>query len=149
MDMQRLLEVEPFLLHLGLEVVQAQPGMVELRLPLRREVANHAGMVHGGAQYALGEATAIALAATVFPERLGHLDLLTANATITYHRPAHGDLVGRASLPPEERDRVRTELGERGRVRFPVSVILTDAKGDAGGEPATTLTVECAARAHT
>ena len=146
MDMRRLLETEPFLVYLGLEVLQAQPGAVALRLPLRREVANHLGMVHGGAQYALGEATAIALAATVFAEQVGELELLSANATITYHRPSHGDLIARSSLPPDERDRVRTTLGERGRVRFPISVALHDGDGDDGGMPATTLNVECAVR---
>jgi uncharacterized protein (TIGR00369 family) len=97
MDMQRLLEAEPFLGYLGLEVVEARPGTAALRLKLRREVTNHIGSVHGGAQYALGEATAIALAATLFAEEISHLDLLTANATIAYHRLACGDLTARAA----------------------------------------------------
>ncbi len=84
-DMQRLIQAEPFLGYLGLEVVEARPGMAVLRLRLRRDVAIHIGTVHGGAQYGLGEAPAIALAATLFPEHVERLNLLTANARITYH----------------------------------------------------------------
>jgi uncharacterized protein (TIGR00369 family) len=141
-EMQRLMAAEPYLGYLGLEVLEARVGSVVLRLRLRLEVTNHAGSIHGGAQYGLGEATAIALAATLFPEHIARLDLLTANATIAYLHPAHGDLTARATLPTEECARLHAELGEGGRVRFPVAVTLADAEGVV----ATTLTVDCAAR---
>ncbi len=144
MDIAPLMETEPFLGYLGLEVVEAQTGTAVLRLPLRRAVTNHTGSVHGGAQYGLGEATAIALAATLFPERVAQLDLLTASATIAYRRPARGDLTARADLSAEECERIRAEFGERGRVRFPVAVALADADGAV----ATTLTVECVVRSR-
>ena len=143
-DMRRLVEAEPFLGHLGLEVLEARLGAVALRLALHHKVSNHTGSVHGGAQYALGEAAAIALAATLFPERLPDLDLLTAQAAIIYHRPACGDLTARATLPAKECERLRTEFGARGRVRFAVAVALADADGMS----ATTLTVECAVRSR-
>lgn len=145
-DMQRLIQAEPFLGYLGLEVVEARPGMAVLRLCLRRDVPNHIGTVHGGAQYGLGEATAIALAATLFPEHVDHLNLLTANASITYHRLARGDLTARAVVADDLREPIRAEFAERGRVRFSVAVELTDAADDTA--PATTLTVECAVRAN-
>ena len=141
-DMRHLLEAEPFLGYLGLEVVEARMGAVILRLPLRREVSNHAASVHGGAQYALGEATASALAATLFPERIDQVSLLTASASITYHRLAHGDLTAHAELPADEYEHIRTEFDVRGRVRFSASVALTDADGGV----TTTLVVACAAR---
>jgi uncharacterized protein (TIGR00369 family) len=142
MDMQRLLEAEPFLGYVGLQVLEARRGTAVLRLKLRQDVSNHADTVHGGAQYALGEATAIALAATLFPGQIAHLDLVSANATIAYRRAAHGDLTARAELPDDECERVRGELDQHGRVRFPVAVTLTDADSVV----ATTLTVEVAAR---
>lgn len=141
-EMRRLLEAEPFLGYLGLEVVEARMGTAVLRLPLRQELSNHAASVHGGAQYALGEATAIALAATLFSERIDQVNLLTASACITYHRLAHGDLTARAELPVGERERIRAEFGALGRARFSVSVALSDADGGV----TTTLVVECAAR---
>lgn len=145
-DMRQLLQAEPYLSYLGLEVVEAQPGIAALRLPLRREVSNHIGTVHGGAQYGLGEATAIALAATLFPENIDHLNLLTANATIVHHRLAQGDLMAHAIISDYDRERIRTEFTERGRVGFPVTVEITGTSGNA--PPATTLTVECAVRSR-
>ena len=142
--MRRLFEAEPFLGYLGLEVVEARAGTAVLRLPLRRDVTNHAASVHGGAQYALGEATAITLAATLFADQVADLNLLTAHASIDYRSLARGTLTARAELPAEDCERIRAELSERGRVRFPVAVALTDADGTI----ATTLTVEVAVRSR-
>jgi len=143
-DLQRLFEAEPFLGYFGLEVVEAQAGTAVLRLPLRRDVTNHAASMHGGAQYALGEATAITLAATLFADQVTDLNLLTAHASIDYRSLARGTLTARAELPVEDCERIRAELGERGRVRFPVVVALTDADGTV----ATTLTVDVAVRSR-
>jgi uncharacterized protein (TIGR00369 family) len=144
MELQEALAQEPYLGHLGLEIETVQEQGVALRLPLRREVINHLGMVHGGAQFGLGEATAIALAGRVFKDQLQQVNLLTANATITYRRPSRGGLIGRATLPTaEEQDRLRAIFVERGRARFPVAVELVDETG----EVVTTLTVECVALA--
>lgn len=145
-DMRQLLEAEPFLAYLGLEVVEAYDGVAILRLPVRPDVTNHLGSTHGGAQYALGEATAIALAATLFPEHIECLNLLTADATITYHRVARGDLTGWAALPIERCERIRREFGAKGHARFPIHVSLTDATPDDGSLDSVvvaTLMVEC------
>ncbi len=144
LDIRRLFDAEPFLGYLGLEVVEARAGTAVLRLPLRREVTNHAASVHGGAQYALGEATAITLAATLFAEQVADLNLLTARASIDYSSLARGTLTARAELPAKECERIRAEFGARGRVRFPVAVALTDADGTV----ATTLAVEVAVRSR-
>ena len=95
-------------------------------------------MVHGGAQYALGEATAIAMASQVVGADQ-HVNLLTASATISYRRRAEGSLIGRASLPPEEASRLRAAFAEHGRLRVPVAVDLLDETN----KVVTTLTVEC------
>jgi uncharacterized protein (TIGR00369 family) len=142
-EMQRLMETtEPFLAFMGFEVVEASQGIAAVRLPLRREVTNHAGLAHGGAQYALGEATAIAVAATLFPAQLALLDLLTANATITYQRPARGDITARGVVPASAVERIQLDFSLSGSVRFPVVVEIADTTGAV----ATTLTVECAVR---
>jgi uncharacterized protein (TIGR00369 family) len=145
-DMRRLVEEEPFLGYMGLALLEVRTGLVVVHLALRPEVTNHTGMVHGGAQYVLGEATAIALAATLFPDRLAELDLdlLTAQAAITYHHPARGDLTARAALTAEECERLTSEFNARGKLRFPVDVVLSDDNAVS----ATTLSVECAVRLH-
>jgi uncharacterized protein (TIGR00369 family) len=142
-DMQRLIDTtEPFLAYMGFEAVEVSDGMATVRLPLRREVTNHAGLAHGGAQFALGEATAIAVAATIFPAELAHLDLVTANATITYQRPARGDITARGELPANVVERMRADFGQSGSARLPVTVEIADATGAI----AATLTVECVVR---
>jgi uncharacterized protein (TIGR00369 family) len=142
-EMQRLMETtEPFLAYMGFEAVEVGDGMAAVRLPLRREVTNHAGMAHGGAQYALGEATAIAVAATLFPAEFAQIDLLTASATIAYQRPARGDITARGVLPPEAIERIHTDFGASGSARFPVTIEIADG----AGAIATTLSVECVAR---
>jgi uncharacterized protein (TIGR00369 family) len=144
-DMQWLMNAtEPFLGYMGFEVIAADARAATVRLPLRREVTNHAGSAHGGAQYALGEATAIAVAATLFPTELAQVDLLTATATITYQRPAQGDITAHGVLPTDVVERLRTTFGQQGSVRFPVTVEIDDARGAV----ATTLTVECVVRRH-
>ncbi len=67
-----------------------------------------------------------------------------AHASIDYRSLARGTLTARAELPAEDCERIRAELSERGRVRFPVAVALTDADGTI----ATTLTVEVAVRSR-
>jgi uncharacterized protein (TIGR00369 family) len=138
-SLQALLQSEPFLVTLGLEVVDWEAQAVALRMPLRQELTNHLGMLHGGAQYCLGEATAIALAATLVSDQLASVNLLTANASITYQHPAHGELIGRASIAAEEQSRLRAIFDEKRRVRVPVAVELTDATG----QIVTTLAAEC------
>jgi uncharacterized protein (TIGR00369 family) len=138
-SLQALLQTEPFLVSLGLEVVNWEAQTVALRMPLRQELTNHLGMLHGGAQYCLGEATAIALAATLVSDQLASVNLLTANASITYQRPAQGELIGHASIAAEEQSRLRAIFDEKGRVRVPVTVELTDTTG----QIVTTLAVEC------
>jgi uncharacterized protein (TIGR00369 family) len=144
-EMQRLMQTsEPFLAYMEFEVVETDQGMAAVRLPLRREVTNHAGLAHGGAQYALGEATAIAVAATLFPTDLAQIDLLTASATIAYQRPAQGDITARGVLPPAAIERIHTDFGASGSVRFPVTIEIVDAIGAI----ATTLSVECVVRSR-
>src|ERR1051326_5416649 len=141
MELDHLLDGEPYLVYMGMHVETLQEQEVTLRLPLRPQVSNHLGMVHGGAQYALGEATAIAMASQVIGEQAEPVNLLTASATITYRRRAQGGLTGRANVPPEEVSRVRAEFAEHGRVRFPVIVDLLDETE----KIVTTLSVECVA----
>jgi uncharacterized protein (TIGR00369 family) len=141
MELDDLLDAEPYLVHLGMRIERWQTEAVALRLPLRREVSNHLGMVHGGAQYALGEATAIALASQVIGKQATPINLLTASATITYRRRAQGGLLGRASLSPEEAKRLRADIAEHSRARFSIMVDLLDETE----KIVTTLTVECVA----
>ncbi|MFI4910720.1 MAG: PaaI family thioesterase [Sedimentisphaeraceae bacterium JB056] len=51
-----------FAKHLGLEIVEVKDGIARAKMPVRQEILNGAGIVHGGAIYSLA-VWALALAA--------------------------------------------------------------------------------------
>jgi uncharacterized protein (TIGR00369 family) len=73
---QSILEFEPFLRLLGIKAELLGPDYVVLRLPVRQELANHLGGLHGGAQFTLGEATAQAAAVLSLGEPLDQVAVL-------------------------------------------------------------------------
>lgn len=136
---QQMLELEPFLRHIGMEAETLGPDRAILRLPVRKEITNHTGGIHGGAQFALGEATGLTAAGLSLGEPLDHLLVLTATSTITYQRPSQGALRGSANVLHEQREQLQANWKERGRVSVIVPVELLDASG----EIVTTLSVTC------
>lgn len=136
---EQMWELEPFLRHIGIEAEALGPGQVILRLPLREEITNHTGGIHGGAQFALGEATGVTAACLSLGEPLDRLLVLTATSTITYARPSQGTLRGRADVLHELRFQLQASWRDRGRARVTVPVEIIDASG----ENVTTLSVSC------
>jgi uncharacterized protein (TIGR00369 family) len=136
---QQMLELEPFLRHIGIEAETLGPDQAILRLPVRREITNHTGAIHGGAQFALGEATGLTAAGLSLGVPLAHLLVLTAASTITYQRPSQGVLKGRANVLHEQREQLQASWKDRGRARVTVPVEIIDASG----EIVTTLSVSC------
>ena len=136
---EQMLELEPFLRHIGIEAEALGPDQAVLRLPVRKEITNHTGGIHGGAQFALGEATGVTAAGLSLGEPLDRLLVLTATSTITYSRSSQGTLRGRANLLHDQRDQLQASWKERGRARVTVPVEIIDATG----EVVTTLSVSC------
>ncbi len=136
---QDILNFEPFLRLLDIKAELLGPDYVVLRLPVRQEIANHLGGLHGGAQFTLGEATALATAALSLGEPLDQVSVLTRSATITYQKSALGDLVAHARVLHEERERLRTSWETQGRAKLAVPVEIADASGQA----VTALSVDC------
>ena len=134
-----MLELEPFLRHIGIEAETLGPDEAILRLPVRREITNHTGAIHGGAQFALGEATGLTAAGLSLGEPLDHLLVLTAASNITYSRPFQGTLIGRANVLHEQREQLQASWKERGRARVTVPVEILEASGTI----VTTLSVSC------
>jgi uncharacterized protein (TIGR00369 family) len=136
---QSILEFEPFLRLLGLKAELLGPDYVVLRLPVRQEIANHLGGLHGGAQFTLGESTALAAAVLSLGEPLDQVAVLTRSATITYQKTALGDLVAHARVLHEERERLRLSWETQKRAKLAVPVEIADA----GGQTVTALSVDC------
>ncbi len=136
---QQMLDFEPFLRLLNIEAELLGPNYVVLRLPVRKEIANHLEGLHGGAQFTLGESTALATAVLSPGEQLDQVAVLTRGATITYQKPALGDLVARAHVMHEERERLQDSWKMKKRARLNVPVEIADSHG----QVVTTLSVDC------
>lgn len=75
----------------GLEVVKAEPGRVEVRMPVTRDILNGHGNVHGGALFTLAD-----YAAAAASNMLGEATMAT-NGSISYLRAVReGSVVARA-----------------------------------------------------
>jgi uncharacterized protein (TIGR00369 family) len=91
---RRVLDEQPFSRLLGAELVSFTPGQAELRIPVRDELRQQFGFVHGGVvSYAADNALTYAGGSV-----LG-ANVVTSEYKINYLRPALGDvLVARASV---------------------------------------------------
>jgi acyl-coenzyme A thioesterase PaaI-like protein len=133
---QALLDAVPFNRTLGIEVVGVTANMVELRLPLRPDLANHIGTMHAAAQYALGEAASGALNFLIFGAQLAQLTPLNKQAQIEYRRPSQSALIARGELSDEALQQVRDAFAKDGRAKFATSVALYDES-----DPKTVVTI--------
>ena len=91
---RRILASQPFSVLVGAELLRLGDGQAELRIPVRTELKQQHGFIHGGvvsyaADNALTFAGGIALGT----------DVVTSEFKINYLRPARGDsLVARAEV---------------------------------------------------
>lgn len=95
MALAEIFNETPFLQHLGIEVIEAEDGHAEARLPFGEELRsnNYGSVAHGGATYALadtvGGAAVISLAGDVTP---------TVDMRIDYLAPVTSDLSATAEV---------------------------------------------------
>ncbi|GAA4144344.1 PaaI family thioesterase [Leifsonia shinshuensis] len=77
----------------GAELVRFAPGVAELRIPFREDLQQQHGFLHGGViAYAIDNAVSFAAGT-----RLG-ANILTSGITVSYLRPATGDLTAVATV---------------------------------------------------
>lgn len=136
---QQILDFEPFLRLLDIQAELLGPDDVVLRLPPRQEIANHLGGLHGGAQFTLGESTALAAAVLSLGKQLDQVAVLTRGATISYQRTALGELTAHARVMHEKREDLQTTWDIKKLARLDVPVEIADAMG----QIVTSLSVEC------
>ncbi|HKP45082.1 MAG TPA: PaaI family thioesterase [Pyrinomonadaceae bacterium] len=93
---ERAIDLVPYAKLLGIKLDHVKPGEATLRLPVRHELTQNHGVVHGGAIASIiDSATAFAVLTLIEPtERVTTVDL-----TISYLRPAtEGDLIATAKV---------------------------------------------------
>ena len=95
---QRILVSQPFSVLLGAELLAVGEGRAEFRLPVRTELKQHDGFVHGGAIAAPAD-NALTFAGASALADPAPVPVVTAGFTIDFLRPATGAfLTARAAV---------------------------------------------------
>ena len=118
----------PFNVHVGLQVAEVERGRGVVTLPDRDETRNHVGSQHAGALFSAGEAASGAAFVGSFAERMGDLTPLAESAEIAYKKIARGVITATGTLA-EDAGALLETLDADGRIRFPITVEMTDAEG--------------------
>ncbi|MFA9445885.1 DUF4442 domain-containing protein [Egicoccus sp. AB-alg6-2] len=118
----------PFNRHLGVEVVEVQPGWARTRLPADERLANHVGGVHAIAELAPVElAGALALSSRVTPLFERGLVPVVGALQVRYTAPAVGELVATAEVGHDVLAPALVAVDAGDKPRFDVEVVVTDA----------------------
>lgn len=80
----RLMGVDNYAALAGMEVIRAEPGCAEVRMPVAEKLLNGHGNLHGGALFTLAD-YAGAIASNFFGEAT-----MAVNGAISYLRPVRG-----------------------------------------------------------
>ena len=118
----------PFAGFLGVEYGEVSPDQAVLRLKDDPAKHNHIGTLHAGALFSLAESASGLVVIAAIAERLAGVTPLAARAEITYDKVARGDVTATARIEGGAGPVLET-LEEVGKVRFPVTVELTDESG--------------------
>ncbi len=85
---ERFFAAQPYLGLLGAELGRVEPGLAEYRVPLRAELTQQNGFLHGGVTGGVAEAVMGAAAATLVP---ASANLLGVSYTINLMSPVTGE----------------------------------------------------------
>jgi acyl-coenzyme A thioesterase PaaI-like protein len=124
--LEQALRAVPLLESFGVRAEDLRPGALVLRLPYGPHITNHAGAIHNGAIFAVGELAAAVVLAT-HPE-LGRFRQFQKSSRIKYFVPSHRDVTAHAEVPPEVVAAAQ-EGAERGGVVVDVPVKVLDGHG--------------------
>ena len=117
----------PLLGAIGMEVVEASPGMVRTRLPFRPENGNHIGTVYAGVLFSFLEASGGALVLMAFD--VSRWIPVIVEGTIRYARPVTGPIECALSVTPSDRDAVHAALNADPKHRWVLTAAATDGDG--------------------
>jgi uncharacterized protein (TIGR00369 family) len=93
---RRMFQQQPFMAYLGAELTLVEPGRAAIRLPYRRELAQHDGFFHGGIVATLADNAGGAAAYTLVPPGFG---ALTVELKVNLLAPGVGEaLVARGEV---------------------------------------------------
>ncbi len=131
---QRIDSIIPLNRLLGIEIVALADGIAQVRLPFRKDIANHFGLVHATAIFGAAEAASGCAVAGAFAGEITRVRPVAVSATVRFHKFLRSALVADASLtePPSAlRDRFAgadsIEIAVAVAVRGETGVDIADA----------------------
>ncbi len=127
MSPAELLATVPFAHRADLEIVEASPNRVIVRIPNERKNQNHVGTVHAAALVLVGE-TAAGIALLNEPRTGGYL-LLAKGLAIRYRKPGATAVSATATLSEEQVLASVAGVERDGKVDVPMAVALHDEAG--------------------
>ncbi len=105
---EKMLEMQNFVKMTGMKLLRVEPGSAEYELPVRADLTQHMGYVHGGMVSALADTTGGTAAAATIPEGA---NMLTVEYKINFIAPAKGEkLISRARVIKSGRTLVITAI---------------------------------------
>ena len=118
---------------LGVTVVRADAGGVELRAPLAANI-NHRSTVFGGSAISVAILAAWTLVHlwTLDLGRLGRYRVVISRSEMDYLAPIQGDFAAICTAPPAALDRFTRTLERHRRARVDLTAIVTSGDVEAG-----------------
>lgn len=123
-------EAIPILGAMGIRVVEARPGFVEVEMPFEPN-RNHFGAAYAGSLYTAAEVLGgqiMRVSLDLDGELAGFVPLLKSSS-IRYQRPALGPVRARASLAAAEIERIRTEAPVHGKCDYELDAEIVAEDG--------------------
>jgi thioesterase domain-containing protein len=109
----------PMLGAMGIEVLEAAPGLVRTRLPFDPRNGNHVGTVYAGALFSFLESIGGAVVLTTFD--VSRYIPIVVEGTIRYLRPVTGAVECEVRVSDAERDAVHAALAQDPKHRWTLS----------------------------
>jgi acyl-coenzyme A thioesterase PaaI-like protein len=116
-----------FIENMGLETIEARPGYVKLKAPLKGN-ENHIGIMYAGALFTLAEVPGGTLFSTSFDVTKYYP--IVKEMSIRFRRPAATDITLEMTMSEDEVDRIQTEAEVNGKADYVLEGELKDESGE-------------------
>ena len=116
-----------FIENMGLETIEARPGYVKLKAPLKGN-ENHIGIMYAGALFTLAEVPGGTLFSTSFDTAKYYP--IVKEMSIRFRRPAATDITLEMTMSEDEVDRIQTEAEVNGKADYVLEGELKDESGE-------------------
>lgn len=125
----------------GAKLIELEPGRVKMRIPFENN-QNHIGIMYAGSLFTIAELPGGSLFFSAFDVTKCYP--IVTEMSIKFLKPAKTAITVEATLSPEEIERVKREVAEKGKSVYILELELKDESG----ETVAVTTARYQARAH-